>query len=214
MKTSIKKLTLVQGLNIHLLNNYLKKYMKFFYSLSILILLSMIVNFEKANAQDKLSEFRNKYSVTYKFGLADGKETRTWAINSNTIQLERSFALNNLLSLSPVLSYSHLGGETLIKENMVSLGGNISIYPKYIADLIMGNSYSAINDKMFFNVGLQKTLSKADHTLLFNVDLNIYNFKLRNNSTLSPNIGYQQFISSEQGIKDLGFYTIGLNFRF
>ncbi len=174
----------------------------------------MASNIEMAKAQDKLSKFRNHYSITYKFGLADGKETRTLANYSNTIQLERSFALNNLLSVSPVLSYSHLGGTTLIKKNMVSLGGNISIYPKYLSDLIMGNSYDAINDKMFFNVGLQKTLNKADHTLLFNVDLNIYNFKLGDNSTLSPNLGYQQFISSEEGIKDLGFFTIGLNFRF
>ena len=174
----------------------------------------MAVNIEKAKAQDKLSEFRNIYSITYKFGLADGKGTKNWAKNSNTIQLERSFALSNLLSISPVLSYSHFGGSSLMKNNTVSLGGNISLYPKHLANLIMGNPYEAKNDKMYFNIGLQKTINKTDHSLVFNADLNIFNFKLGDNSTLSPNLGFQQFISSDQGIKDLGFYTIGLNFQF
>lgn len=179
-----------------------------------LILILVVVNTKIVQAQDKLSEVRNKYSVTYKFGVPDGKETKKWAINSNTIQLERSFTVNKLFSISPVLSYSHFGGTNLIKEDIVSIGGNISIYPKYLANLIIGDSYDAKSDKMYFNVGLQKTVNKADHTLVFNADLNIFNFKIGDHSTLSPNIGFQQFISSDKVIKDLGFYTIGLNFIF
>jgi len=95
-------------------SHYKIKNMRFFYTLSILILISLASNIKKANAQDKLSKFRNQYSITYKFGLANGKETRTLAKYCNTIQLERSFALNNLLSVSLVLSYSHLGGTSFI----------------------------------------------------------------------------------------------------
>lgn len=186
--------------------------MKILYTTSILILITL--NTKIAQAQDKLSEVRNKYSVTYKFGLPDGKETKKWAINSNTIQLERSFTVNKLFSISPVLSYSHFGAANLIKEDIVNIGGNISIYPKYLANLIMGDSYDAKSDKMYFNVGLQKIVNKADHTLVFNVDLNLFNFKIGENSTLSPNIGFQQFISSDKVVKDLGFYTLGLNFLF
>lgn len=181
---------------------------------TILILILIALKVEIVQAQEKLSVFRNKYSITYKFGLPDGKETKEMARNSNMIQLERSFALNKLLSISPVVSYSHFRRTTLMKANVVNIGGNISVYPKHLASLIMRDDYEAKNDKMYFNVGLQKTINKADHTLVFNADLNIFNIKMGNNSTLSPNIGFQQFISSDKAIKDLGFYTVGLNFRF
>lgn len=185
--------------------------MRFFYLLPILLLISMVISIEKANAQEKLSDFRNNYAITYKFGLADGKETKKWAKNSHSIQLERSFALNKLLSISPVLAYSHFGGSSLSKDNTISVGGNIGIYPLYLAYLINGDPYEAKKDKMYFNVGLQKTINNAAHTLVFNVDLNIYNFNLGKHTSLSPNLGFQHFISSDQAVGDVLFYTIGLN---
>lgn len=186
--------------------------MKILNTISILIFIAL--NAKIVQAQEKLSVFRNKYSIIYKFGLPDGKATKEMARSSNTIQLNRSFAINKLLSISPVLSYSHFSRATLMKTNVVSIGGDISIYPKYLASLILKSPYDSKNDRMYFNIGLQKTINKSDHTLLFNVNMNIFNLKISNNSTLSPSVGFQQFISSDRTIKDLGFYTIGLNFIF
>lgn len=145
-------------------------------------------------------------------GYLTEKQQRKW--QEIAIQLGRSFAINKLLSISPVLSYSHFGRATLIKKNVVNIGGDISIYPKYLTSLILKSPYETKNDKMYFNIGLQKTINKSDHTLLFNISMSIFNLNISNNSTLSPNVGFQHFISSDKNIKDLGFYTIGLNFRF
>jgi len=186
--------------------------MKNCYKLLSLILLLLITKIQHADAQEKLSEFRSHYSLTYKYGIADGKDTKNWAKNSSTVQIGRSFALNKLLSLSPVVSYTHFGGTNFIKKSAVSLGGEVSIYPKYLATLITDNPYDAKNDKMYFNVGLQKPLNKSDHSLVFNADLNLFHINLCNKFTLSPNLGYQYFISSGNGIDGLGFYTVGVNF--
>lgn len=186
--------------------------MNIFYKSSILCLLLFASCTHKLVAQEKLSDTRNFYSLTYKFGFADSKDTKTLAKNSNTVQIGKNFTVNNFLSISPIISYTHFGSSTLIKENVISAGGNISVYPQYFATLILDNIYYASKDRLFINVGLQKTINNSDHTLVFNTDLNLGYIPLGRRLTLSPNLGYQYFISSEKAIQGMGFYTIGVNF--
>ncbi|MGJ1537359.1 hypothetical protein ACR784_20265 [Sphingobacterium multivorum] len=188
--------------------------MRSLYKLSIIGLFLFFINFNQVTAQEKLSDERNYYSFVYKFGFADGKDTKNLAKNSHTLQIGKSFTLNKFLSLGPTVSYSHFGSSYLSNKNMVNIGGNVSIYPKYIAALIMDDIYQSNKDRLFFNVGLQKTITKSDHTLAFNTDLNMGYFTLGSRLTLSPNLGYQYFISSEKAIEGMGFYTVGLNFQF
>lgn len=187
--------------------------MNIFYKLSILGILFSVVDTHKSVAQEKLSDTRNFYSLTYKFGFADGKDTKTLAKNSNTVQVGKNFTVNNFLSISPIISYTHFGSSTSIKENVISVGGNISVYPQYFATLIFDNVYYASKDRLFINVGLQKIINKSDHTMVFNTDLNLGYIPMGSRLTLSPNLGYQYFISSEKAIQGMGFYTIGLTFQ-
>lgn len=188
--------------------------MRISYKFPLLVLFLLSITAKQASAQEKLAEARNRYSVSYKFGIAADKSTKNMAKNSNTIEISRSFALNQLLSISPILSYSKLGSANAIKDNVISLGADASLYPKYLATLITGDTYEANTDKLFITIGLQKTLNKSDHNLVFKTDLNLFHFYLGNRVVISPNVGYQHFIASKNGFGDLGFYTLGANIRF
>lgn len=195
--------------------NYTKLTMKKNNKLFLLTLLTAIA-IHPLKAQQNPSEVRNKYFVGYSFGIPYEKETRDLSKNSNTIQVGKNFSLNNLLAIGPIVSYNHLtkGRESSIKNNSLNLGVNVALYPKYLADLIMGNDYDAYNDKLFITLDLQKTLNNSEFIFVHNINVNITELRIWNNLHLAPNIGFQYFIGEKDSNRSLGFYTIGTKFLF
>jgi len=181
-----------------------------------LLTLLVAIAIHSLKAQQNPSEARNKYFVGYSFGIPYEKETRDLSKNSNTIQAGKNFSLNNLLAIGPILSYNHLakGGESPIKNNSLNLGVNVALYPKYLADLIMGNNYNAYSDKLFITLDFQKTLNNSEFIFIQNINVNITELRIWNNLHLAPNLGFQYFIGKKESDRYLGFYTIGTKFLF
>lgn len=181
-----------------------------------LLIVLMVIAVHPLKAQQSLSEIRNKYFVGYSFGVAYEKETSDLSKSSHTLQAGKNFTLHKLLAIGPTLSYNYLPKreENPIKNSSFNIGVNIALYPKYLADLLVGNDYDAYHDRFFITVDLQKTLNNSEFILIHAMNVNITELRIANRLHLAPNLGFQFFIGEKDRDRYLGFYTIGTKVLF
>ena len=189
-----------------------------------LFLLAEILITYKTYAQEAKKDWeRPNWSLSYRFGLPDGTTNDYFNI-MHLVGLKKSFNITKPLSLNLLTDFSHIRAKSGTDINAFSLGAGISVYPIYFVHLLKGDTYVPKEDHIYVDFGLQALFKENDFDYLYTMEANIYRFKFKNKSSLSPKVGYNIFISDENVssnpiYKDLadntlGFYSAGLAYNF
>ncbi|HAP95086.1 hypothetical protein ACS126_03395 [Sphingobacterium lactis] len=163
-------------------------------------------------SQEVLERRKGTFNLTYKFNFTDDSKTKEYASNGQSILINRTFTIDRLLSLAPVLDYSYLNGYE--KKHNFSLGGDAFFYPLHLISILKEEDYEPAKDNYFLSLGFYKTLNKGDVNSIFNMNFYVYTLSMGSQLKISPTIGASFYKRKEQEKEDLNFYNIGMNFRF
>lgn len=176
-------------------------------SVIILFLISL-----QSYSQVTLESRKGTFNLTYKFNFTDDNKTKEYAPNGQSVLINRTFTIDRLLSLAPVMDYSYLNGYE--KKHNFSLGGDAFFYPLHLISILKEVGYEPAKDNYFMSLGFYKTLNKGDINSIFNMNFYVYTLSIGSRLKISPAIGASFYKRKEQDREDLNFYNIGLNFRF
>ncbi len=155
---------------------------------------------------------KGTFNLNYKFNFTDDSKTKEHITNGHSLLMSKTFTLDRLLSLAPVLDYTYFKGDDT--NHNFSLGADAVFYPLHLISLLKKEEYQSAKDNYFLSLGFYKTLNKGDINSIFNMNFYIYTLSIRNSIKISPTIGASFYKRKEHEDEYLNFYNVGLIIRF
>lgn len=180
--------------------------------IKIFSLITLTLNSVQTFSQVMEDRRKGTFNLNYKFNFTDDSKTKEHIPNGHSLLMSKTFTLDRLLSLAPVLDYTYFKGyET---NHNFSLGADAVFYPLHLIYLLKEEEYQLAKDNYFISLGFYKTLNKGDINSIFNMNFYVYTLSIHNCVRISPTVGASFYKRKEHEGEDFNFYNIGLSFRF
>lgn len=131
-----------------------------------LVCLVFIVCGVECRGQGTYKKLRSEFSAINRFGLPNDY-THNLLKTYYSVGLRREFSLGKFVSLNAIGNYNTMAGKNANPGlNVVSAGGGVTLYPKYLINKIFGLPYDdnvAAKDQFYFDESIEVNLNNTSY---------------------------------------------------
>jgi hypothetical protein len=177
-------------------------------------------------AQEDYKKERSEFSVINRFGLPNDY-THNLLKSYYSVGVRREFSLGKFVSLNALGNYNTMAGKNANPSlNVVSVGGGVTLYPKYVINKILGLPYDdkvAAKDQFYFDESIEVNLTHTSYgdvgkLISSKFEFNFVKLPIGTSLSILPKLGaagyFRTNLPSNVSNDPFGFIYIGVALKF